>query len=123
MNLQITFHGLEHSDALAQRINDKARELERFAPHVVSCHVSVQAETGRHQQGNLFSVHVRVSVRGGEIVASRDPGRNHAHEEPYVAVRDAFDAATRQLEDYVRRRRGHVKRHEPDARAAFARRA
>lgn len=123
MNTQITFHGLEHSDALEQRIATRARELQRFAPHVVSCHVSVQAETGRHQQGNLYSVHVRVRVPGGEIVASRDPGHNQAHEEVYVALRDAFDAVTRQLEDYLRRRRGDVKRHTRAPRAASAARS
>lgn len=116
MDTQITFHGLEPSDALAGRISARAQELERFAPHVVSCHVSVQAATGRHQQGNLYSVHIHLRVRGGEIAVSRDPGRNHAHEDAYVALRDAFDAATRQLEDYLRRRRGEVKRsREPRA--------
>ncbi|MEY2934779.1 MAG: hypothetical protein RL033_5528 [Pseudomonadota bacterium] len=110
--LQITFHGLEHSDAIAERIRAKAQNLERFAPHVVSCHVSVQAETSRHHHGNLYSVHVSVRVPGSEIVASRDPGRNHAHEDVYVSLRDAFQAIYRQLEDYVRRRQGDVKRHE-----------
>jgi ribosome-associated translation inhibitor RaiA len=74
--------------------------------------VTVQAETSRHHQGNLFSVHVSVRVPGSEIVASRDPGRNHAHEDVFVSLRDAFQAIFRQLEDYVRRRQGDVKRHE-----------
>lgn len=117
MNTRITFHGLEPSEALSERIAQRTRELERFAPHVVSCHVSVQAATGRHQRGNLYSVHVHLGVRGGEIAASRDPGRNHAHEDAYVALRDAFDAVTRQLEDYLRRRRGEVKNHDGEPRS------
>ena len=40
---------------------------------------------------------------------------NHAHEDFYVTMRDAFNAARRQLEDYVRRRRGKVKRHDVEA--------
>jgi hypothetical protein len=36
------------------------------------------------------------------------------HEDPYVAVRDAFPAVQRQLEDYERERRGDVKRHAPE---------
>jgi hypothetical protein len=34
-------------------------------------------------------------------------------EDVYVALRNAFDAAKRQLEDYVRLLRGDVKTHEP----------
>jgi ribosome-associated translation inhibitor RaiA len=38
---------------------------------------------------------------------------NHdAHEDVYVALRDAFDAAGRQLEDSIRRMRGDVKHHK-----------
>ena len=36
---------------------------------------------------------------------------DHAHEDVYVAIRDAFDAAVRRLEDQVRRVRGNVKSH------------
>src|SRR5690606_9101707 len=35
------------------------------------------------------------------------------NEDVYVALRDAFDAAKRQLEDYGRRQRGEVKSHAP----------
>ena len=41
----------------------------------------------------------------------REPQQHQAHEDPYVAVRDEFDAAKRQLEDYSRRRSQRVKRH------------
>ncbi|HEV3242661.1 MAG TPA: hypothetical protein VGY14_05390 [Methyloceanibacter sp.] len=37
--------------------------------------------------------------------------KNQAHEDVYVAIRDSFDAAVRQLEDHARRLRGDVKSH------------
>jgi cold shock CspA family protein len=49
---------------------------------------------------------------GEEIIADRHPAKHQAHEDVYVALRDAFNAARRQLEDYVRKRRGKVKTHE-----------
>jgi len=55
---------------------------------------------------------VDVRVPTGELVVSREHGRDHAHEDVYVAVRDAFNAVVRQLEDYRRRQRGQVKQHE-----------
>lgn len=39
---------------------------------------------------------------------------DHAHEDPFVALRDAFRAARRRLEDYERKRRD-VKRHSEPA--------
>ena len=43
-----------------------------------------------------------------------------AHTDGYVAMRDAFNAAVRRLEDFVRRQEGRVKRHavEPSREAA-----
>jgi cold shock CspA family protein len=43
---------------------------------------------------------------------TRSGPKDHAHEDVYVAIRDAFDAAVRRLEDHVRERRGKVKTHE-----------
>jgi hypothetical protein len=56
-------------------------------------------------------VKVDLQVPSGQLVVSREPGHDHAHEDVYVALRDAFNAAVRQLEDYVRRQRGQVKQH------------
>jgi cold shock CspA family protein len=48
---------------------------------------------------------------GGEVVVSREPSAHHAHEDVYVAVRDAFKAVRRQMQDRQRLRRGDVKPH------------
>ena len=109
---QITFKGLEHSDAIEAKILEQAARLERFAERIISCRVVVERATRRHRKGNLFSVHIDVKLPGKELVASRDPERGDAHEDPYIAVRDAFNALRRQLEDEVRRQRGQKKNHE-----------
>lgn len=72
----------------------------------------VEAPHSHHRKGNLYHIRVDIGVPGGEIVANRDPAANGAHEDVYVAIRDAFDAAKRQLQDYARRQRGDVKTHE-----------
>jgi cold shock CspA family protein len=50
-------------------------------------------------------------VPGGELVVARSPSAHAAHEDVLVAIRDAFDAARRELMDYARRKRGQVKGH------------
>jgi len=109
--LQITFHHIDTSDAVAARIRERSEELERFFDRIVSCRVVVECQHPRRQQGNLFRVRVNLKVPGGEIVVGRNPEAHHAHEDVYVAIRDAFDATRRLLEDHVRRGRGDVKLH------------
>jgi ribosomal subunit interface protein len=106
--LQITIRDVEHSAALETHIRDKAKKLDEFFDHIMSCRVVVEVPHKHHHQGKQFNVRIDLGVAGGEIVVNRD----HA-EDVYVALRDAFDAAKRQLEDYVRKLRGDVKKHEP----------
>ncbi len=109
--LQITFRHMDSSDAVAARIRERAEALERFFDRIVSCRVVVECQHPRRQQGNSFRVRVDLKVPGDEIVVGRDPEAHHAHEDVYVAIRDAFDATRRLLEDYVRQGRGDVKLH------------
>ena len=93
-------------------IRERAHRLERFADHILNCRVTVVAPHKHHKKGHLYHALVDIRVPGGEIVASRQSDKHHAHEDVYVAVRDAFAAARRQLQDYVRVQRGKVKLHE-----------
>jgi ribosomal subunit interface protein len=111
--MQITFRDMEPSAAIEERIRERAAQLERFADRITHCHVVVQAPHHHHHQGVLYEVHVDLTVPGAHVVVNRQPTKKHAHEDIYVAVRDAFDAARRQLEDHVRRQRGDVKTHAP----------
>lgn len=110
--LQITFRNMERSDAIEADVRDKAAKLDEFFQHIMSCRVVVEAHHKHHHKGNLYHVRIDITVPGHELVVSREPKDDHAHEDAYVAVRDAFDAAKRQLEDYSRRLRGDVKSHE-----------
>jgi ribosome-associated translation inhibitor RaiA len=109
--LQITFRHMPASAALETRIRQRAEELEHVFDRIVACRVVVECQNRNQSQGKLFDVHIDLTLPGREIAVARDCGVNHAHEDAHVAVRDAFDAARRQVEDYVRTRRGEVKRH------------
>ncbi len=102
--LQVSLHGIAASDALQNAIREKAEKLERFYEHIVSCRVVLSLE-GRHKrQGKQFTARIDLKVPGGEIAVT------HEHDEDVqVALRDAFDAARRRLEDYAREQRGDVK--------------
>ncbi len=110
--LEITFHQMEPSPAIEARVREKAALLERFADRITSCRVVIEKDHRHHQKGNLYRVRLDIGVPGRELAVSRKGPKNHAHEDVYVAIRDAFGAAVRQLEDHVRQRRGKVKAHD-----------
>ena len=110
---QITFRELDPSDAVRQQVESRVAELEQFYNHIVACKVVVEAGNRQHRQGRIYHVTIHLTLPGGEVVVNRDPAEHHAHEDIQVAVRDAFDAARRQLEDHARRTRGQRKTHEP----------
>jgi ribosomal subunit interface protein len=110
--LEITFRNMDHSDAVEARIREKVEKLEQVYDRITACRVRVEAINRQHTKGNLFQVNIELSVPGKQVVVDRNPGKNHAHEDVYVAVRDAFNAARRRLEDHSRRKSGKVKTHE-----------
>lgn len=109
--LQISFHHMDPSAAVEARIRDHVRKLYRLYDRITSCRVVIEAPHRHHNKGNLYRLKVEVNVPDDQLVASRDRDRHQAHEDLYVAVRDAFDAVRHQLDGYVRRRRGDVKTH------------
>lgn len=120
--LQITFHGFEKSEALSAVIRQHVEKLERFSSSVLSCQVIVEPSERHHHKGNRYRIHVHLQVPDGDIQAGHDTGpENTTHTDPYVAVRDVFAAVRRQLEDYVRERRGDIKTHVVPAHGRVAR--
>lgn len=114
--LQITYRHIDRSEALDAAIREKAEKLSEFYPNITSCRVTVEEERLHKHQGHLFSVHVDVRIPNHEFMVKRDK-----HEDVFVALRDAFDAAKRKLEDEVRLQRGDVKTHPVENRGRVAR--
>ena len=104
--LQISFHGVQHSDALYNVIREKAQGLERYYDRITRCRVVLELAARHQHQGKEFVARIELKVPGSEIAVT------HQHDtDPLVAVHEAFDAARRRLEDYARTQRGDVKRH------------
>jgi ribosomal subunit interface protein len=113
-SIDILFRNMDHSDAVDADIRKKIASLERFSDQIIDCRVVVDAPHRHSHKGGLYDVHINISMPGQDIVINRTGSRNHAHEDVYVAIRDAFDAAVRKLEEHVRKARGKTKKHSPD---------
>lgn len=137
--VQITYRNMDPSDAVTARIEAEAAKLDTFFNRITSCRVVVEAPHRHHKWGELFHVRIELGVPGTELVVSHEPTLRAAlrhddepalkkhielhpqHKDVYVAIRDAFESARRQLQDYVKRLRGEVKTHEngPHVRPGF----
>jgi len=101
--LEIAFHNMSPSDSLEALIRDRADKLDRRFGRLVGCRVSVEALHRQHQTGNVYECHVVMSVPGRDLAVSRGPHRakeTYAHPDVRVSIREAFDSAERQLQDY-----------------------
>ena len=111
--LQITFRDMEHSDAVETDIRNHVEKLEQLFPGLImSCRVVAEQHHQHQHQGYLFHVRIDITVPGREIVVSRDPGQHHAHEDMHVAIRDAFNAARRQLLSHNQKIQREIKTHQ-----------
>jgi cold shock CspA family protein/ribosome-associated translation inhibitor RaiA len=112
-------------------IRNELADLERFYGGILSCHVMVEQPHQHHERGNPFHLRVELVVPGGEIVVKHQPNIHREvrqagaaerlkqfdvearYKDLRVALADAFKTVGRRLQDYVRRRRGQTKLHEP----------
>lgn len=139
--LRVTFRNMPPSKAIEANVRERAAKLGSLYDRLMGCRVTVEAPHRHHYKGKAYQVRIDLTVPGGELVINRapkrldvaksrpsdlsdkdlaeshEPGKHGAHEDIYVAIRDAFNAAGRRLQDYARKRRGKVKRHAPEPRA------
>ena len=109
--LQISFRNMDPSPDVEAMVREKAAKLNRFFERIVGCDVTIEAPHRRRHKGKLYKVRIDIGMPGKDVHVTQEGPKNQAHEDITVAIRDAFEAAVRQLEDHARRLRGDVKSH------------
>lgn len=104
--LQITARDIELTAAIERTVRKKAEKLEQFSDRIMACRVVIECPHRHHHKGALYNVHIDLTVPGAELVVKREP-----NEDLYVALRDAFDAAARQLREHMDRRQDYHSRN------------
>ncbi|MBI2360945.1 MAG: HPF/RaiA family ribosome-associated protein [Deltaproteobacteria bacterium] len=136
---------MSSSPTLEADIREKAAKLESFYDRIMGCRVTVEAPHRHHRKGKRYNVRIDITVPGGELVINRapkpvvepdlelkktathervenhEPSKRAARADIYVAIRDAFNAARRKLQDFARRQRGDTKAHESQPQARVSR--
>jgi len=128
--LQITFRNLKHSNEVEVWIRAEAEKLETFCQRIIGCRVELEVPHRHHKKGKPLHVRIDLTLPGKEIVIKREAVAIHRdpvngvaavpshlqvkspHADLQLVIHEAFKSAGRRVQDFARRRRGEVKRHQ-----------
>jgi hypothetical protein len=118
--VQIAFHNMAHDPEIEAAVRANAESFDNYYDKIMKFRVVVDRPHLHHRDGNTYQVRVDLRVPGGELVVKREPSQYADYKSLDTMIRDAFDEARRQIEDYARHQRGETKTHEsaPHARVA-----
>ncbi|MFN6951652.1 MAG: HPF/RaiA family ribosome-associated protein [Albidovulum sp.] len=102
---QIVFHGIDASPAATDAIRGRLGKCGQVFDRITALRVVGAKRSSRGHERHLCRVEIDAEVPGGLIAVNHKSGDRGAQEDLHVAIRDAFDAARRQLEAQTRRMR------------------
>jgi ribosome-associated translation inhibitor RaiA len=104
--LEIHLHDIVPLPSLEPEIRRRVAKLEQWAADLVGCRFSLDAEANRHKQGHDYRITIEAFLPDGHLVVS-----HHHGTDALLALRAAFDAMDRKLDDRAQIRSREVKLH------------
>jgi ribosome-associated translation inhibitor RaiA len=99
--IQVTFRHIDRSIALEHRARELINKLERYCDRITGCHVVIEGPASHANRDQGIHVYLELAVPGGTINTSNAPKKHAQHCDANVALRDAFEAAERQLTNFA----------------------
>jgi len=97
--VQITFHNLQHSDAVEQDVTSRVERLDAVAD-LTGCRVVIDCPHRTPNGSKTFAVRIEMALRGQSLVVNREPVGDLQ-----VAINEAFDTAKRRLRAHREKQR------------------
>ena len=115
-DFQLVFHNIEPSAAITQAVEKRVEKLGRYCDHILTGRVVLNSPHNHHHKGKVYSVNLEVHLPGKDLRVDQEKhDHSHAHEDLYIAIRDAFDTAERQLRAINKKHRTTPLHKEPEA--------
>jgi ribosome-associated translation inhibitor RaiA len=107
--LEIAFQGVEKSRALEAKIAERMVRLEKHFDRMTYARVVVAAHRHSHK-GRIYQIKIEIGIPDhAPLVITHEPEVSHAREDLLTAIREAFDATLRRLDDTAARLSGTAK--------------
>lgn len=108
--LEIAFKGLDKSPAIEAKIAEKASRLHKHFDRITHCRVVVSAPNKHAHKGKVYEIKIDIGIpEHAPIIVTHESAVGNATEDLAIALRDAFLAAQRKLDETVERMRGAAK--------------
>lgn len=119
--LDVHFHGLEKSEAVESKVKEKVAKLQRRFGRISACRVVLEAPHRNPAKAKVFSVKIEISIPGSKpIIINHEREGASAHDDLSLAIRDAFEAATRKVDEVGNKLAGKAKAERSRRRPAQA---
>ena len=127
---QVTFRNMTAIAEVREKIEARIQKLETVCKPIISCRVMVEGPASHHRKGDPFHVRIEATLTDGRVVVKhseslyagkRDSNTTSERNCLMLAVRGAFVAARRKLQEHARLRRADVKTHDPNLTATVSR--
>ncbi|BAZ68882.1 MAG: HPF/RaiA family ribosome-associated protein [Pelatocladus maniniholoensis HA4357-MV3] len=103
---EITYRNVEKTNAIDALINEKITKLEQVCNYLSSCHIVIEKVHDRPRSGSPHRVRIDMTIPPGhELVAESNPPDVNQYPPLEAVIRDAFQAAIRQLRDLTEQQR------------------
>ncbi|MDA8671947.1 ribosome-associated translation inhibitor RaiA [Gammaproteobacteria bacterium] len=104
-DIQIVFHSIDQTDALTEAVAKRIDKLERYCDQITNGRVVLDSPHNHHHKGKVYSVSIEIHTPQIEVRVNQEQHDKQAHEDLYVAIRDAFNVAERQLRSVDKKHR------------------
>lgn len=120
--LEISFHGVERSEAVEIRAREKFKRIEAHFDRITHARVVIEAPQRRTPLPKFFHIRIDIGIPGHKpILVHHQPEAEHAHTDVMLALRDAFAAAQRQVDQLADRLEKPARHEQARRRPAQAR--
>ena len=109
---EITYRHLEKTDAIQNLVEEKIAKLEQFCDYMNSCRVVIEKDNDNPSSGSPYRVSIDITIpHNREIAVVEHPNVGKQYPPLEAVIRDAFEAARRQLVSITTEQKGERKVH------------
>ncbi len=110
--LDISYRNIKKTPAIDDLVRSKAKKLEEVCDHIMGCHIAIEQTHTHPEKGSPYRVRIDLTVPPNhEVVAEKSPDTGIQYDSLQVVIRDAFEAARRQLKELAEKQQNRVKSH------------
>ena len=109
---EITYRNVEKTEAIDSLVKEKIAKLEQFCDYMNSCHVVIEQDNENPSSGSPYRVSIDITVpHSREIAVVKNPNEGKQYTPLEAVIRDAFEAARRQVSSLSKEQQGVRKTH------------